>query len=79
MNNTSTENCKLNKQPSGNLTEGFLKVLTLYVISYSFWVLLFIANDGPSGVEFEHLVLIGIVHAVLIFIHGLSVFTARGN
>ena len=72
MKNTSTENNKLHKQPSGYLTAGFLKALTFYAISYTFWILLFVTNDGPGGVEFQHLVLIGIAHAILIFIHGLS-------
>jgi hypothetical protein len=36
MNNTSAENTKFNKQPTGSTTRGFLKALAFYAISYTF-------------------------------------------
>jgi len=74
MNNTSTERTKF----TGSSTAGFLKALVFYAISYTFWIFLFLSNDGPGGVEFQHLVLIGAAHTILIFIHGISAFAPKG-
>jgi hypothetical protein len=79
MNNTSAENTKFNKQPTGSKTLGFLKALAFYAISFTFWILLFVMNDGPGGVESQHLVVIGIAHTILIFIHGISAFDPKGS
>ena len=77
MNDTSNKNSKLNNKPSLNTVSGFLKALVFYAVSFAFWIMLFVTNDGPDGVESQHLVIIGISHAILILIHALSAFKSK--
>lgn len=77
MSTISTVRSKSSIQFSEQSIRDFLKPLAFYALSFIFWVGLFISNEGPGGVEYQHLVLQGIVHAVLIFIHGLSVFNSE--
>ena len=69
---------KASTQPSIKITKknlkSFFKVLQFYGLSFVFWVNLFINNEGPGGVESQHLIIMGIVHAVLVCFHGLAVF-----
>jgi hypothetical protein len=79
MNYTPNNNTKLNRKTSIDPISSFLKALAIYAVSYVFWILLFITNDGPGGVEFQHLVIIGISHVILILIHGLSAYKSKGS
>jgi hypothetical protein len=72
MNNNSAKSTNFNKQPSDSTT------LAFYAISYTFWILLFVMNHGPGGVESQHLVIVGITHTILIFIHATSAFDPKG-
>ena len=77
MNDISNINTELNSKPSINPLSGFLKALAFYVVSYVFWIELFVTNDGPGGVESQHLVIIGISHAILILIHAISAYKSK--
>jgi len=61
---------KTGKKPMNS----FLKALFFYTLLFSYWVFLFITNEGPGGVELEHLILMGIVHIVTVGIHALAIF-----
>jgi len=77
MSNILNSNAKFTEQATSSQMSGFLKALAFYTVLYAFWIVLFIANDGPGGVEFQHIVMMGISYAVLILIHGLSAFQAE--
>ena len=70
----SKTSIKSSTQVTEQAKRGFLKMLSFYLLSFTFWLGLFINNEGPGGVELQHLVLMGGVHAVLIFIHSIAVF-----
>jgi len=74
MSHILDKNTKLTEQVTSRPISGFIKALAFYTVLYVFWIVLFIANDGPGGVEFQHIVMMGISYAVLILIHGLSAF-----
>ena len=57
--------------------KGFLKVLAFYGSLFAFWVSLFINNEGPGGVEEQHLVLMGIIHVLLVSFHALAIFKVK--
>ncbi|MCJ8319734.1 MAG: hypothetical protein MJK12_08870 [Colwellia sp.] len=71
---TSPANIKSSTQPTEKAMQGFLKMLSFYLLSFTFWIGLFINNEGPGGVELQHLILMGVCHAMLIFIHFIGVF-----
>ena len=77
MNDISNKNTELNCQPNINHFSGFLRALAFYAVSYVFWIVLSLTNDGPGGVEYQHLVIIGISHAILILIHALSAYKSK--
>jgi len=62
----------LNKANTISPLSSFIKALAFYSILYTFWIVLFVTNDGPDGVEFQHIVMMGISYVILILIHGLS-------
>ena len=53
----------------------FLKASAFYGLIFIFWLGLFINNEGPGGVELQHLVMMGIVNTILLGFHGLAIFT----
>jgi len=74
MNNISQKQNELTEQLDKNPIYSFLKVLVFYGLLFAFWVGLFLNNDGPGGVEFQHLVLMGIGHTFLVLLHALAIF-----
>lgn len=61
MSNLSNANTASSTQITEKQIRGFLKVFAFYVTLFTFWVWLFITNEGPGGVEFQHLIMMGIV------------------
>lgn len=53
---------------------GFLNVVGLYALSFAFWLWLFITNEGAGGVELQHLISMGIIHAMLVCFHSMALF-----
>ncbi|MCJ8268706.1 MAG: hypothetical protein MJK04_04800 [Psychrosphaera sp.] len=53
---------------------GLYKMTSFYGASYMFWVTLWWNNDGPGGVEIDHLVLFGLGHLVMVAIHAYQAF-----
>lgn len=54
--------------------QNFLKVSAFYGLVFVFWLGLFINNEGPGGVELQHLIMMGIVNTILLGFHGLAIF-----
>jgi hypothetical protein len=52
----------------------FLNVVGLYALSFAFWHWLFITNEGAGGVELQHLISMGIIHAMLVCFHSMALF-----
>ncbi len=74
MNNISKVGTSSTTQFDASPILSFFKVLGLYSLSFAFWLWLFINNEGPGGIESQHLVLMGIVHTILVLIHAKEIF-----
>jgi len=77
MNNISKVDTSSTTQLNASPIFSFFKVLGIYSLSFAFLLWLFINNEGPGGVEFQHLVLMGIVHTMLVLIHAKDIFKSE--
>lgn len=67
--NSQSELTTNRKGLSVKAKRGFVKMTLVYSVSFLFWVVLWLLNDGPGGMETSFLGFAAIAHLVLIAIH----------
>lgn len=74
MTSISEKNSDYSAQEKKKNIRGFLKVLSVYGLSFAFWLWLFMTNEGTGGVELQHIVIMGIIHVMLVCFHLMALF-----